>query len=115
MAYTNYAPGSHTTTQLVGSVLSSTAGLTVDLASVQLHYGVVLDSSAATANPIERTSLSFYDGSLNLGIGAGLLLTSGNGVVPTTKAVLATVSILQRHLTALTLPTPLLMPNSKAR
>ena len=85
MAYTNYAPGSHTTTQLVGSVLSSTAGLTVDLASVQLHYGVVLDSSAATANPIERTSLSFYDGSLNLGIGAGLLLTSGNGVVPTTN------------------------------
>ena len=85
MTYTNYVPGSHSTTQLVASTLSSTAGFTVDLASVQLHYGVVLDYSTDDGSPIERTSLSFYDGSLNLGIGAGLLLTSGNGVVPTTN------------------------------
>ena len=83
MTYTNYAPGSHTTTQLVGSILSSTAGFTVDLSSIQLHYGVVTEYS--TEGAVERTSLSFYDGSLNLGIGAGLLLTSGNGVVPTTN------------------------------
>ena len=83
MTYTNYAPGSHTTTQLVGSILSSTAGFTVDLSSIELHFGVVTEYS--TEGAVERTSLSFYDGSLNLGIGAGLLLTSGNGVVPTTN------------------------------
>ena len=85
MAFTNYTPDSHTTSQLVGSVLATTAGFTVDLSSIQLHYGVVVDYPDG-GNSVDRTSLSFYDGSLNLGIGAGLLLTSGNGVVPTTNS-----------------------------
>ncbi len=85
MAFTNYTPDSHTTSQLVGSVLASTAGFNVDLSSVQLHYGVVVDYPGGGSS-VDRTSLSFYDGSLNLGIGAGLLLTSGNGVVPTTNS-----------------------------
>ena len=85
MTFSNYAPESTTTTQLVDAVLSNSAGFTVDLASVQLHYGVIVDYSTEDGSTIERTSLSFYDGSLNLGIGAGLLLTSGNGVVPTTN------------------------------
>lgn len=86
MAFTNFNPGSDTTTQLVGAILSSTTGFTVDLSSVQLHYGVVSEYATDGSGIIERTSLSFYDGSLDLGIGAGLLLTSGNGVVPTTNA-----------------------------
>ena len=87
MTYTNYAPGSHTTTQLVGSILSNPAGIAIDPSSIQLHYGVVTDYSTEDGSTFERTSLSFYDGSLNLGIGAGLLLTSGNGVVPTTNSL----------------------------
>jgi VCBS repeat-containing protein len=39
---------------------------------------VILDSSSVTLNASGPEAVNFYDGSLNLGIGAGLLLTSGH-------------------------------------
>lgn len=52
---------------LIDSIVTSTSGLVVDSNSIVVHNG---------SNGDVR-SISFYDGSLNLGIGAGLLLSSG--------------------------------------
>lgn len=71
MPYTNYSPDTHSNAQLIDALFLNKAGLSIDYDSFQLRYGVV-------SNKV--TSLSFYDGSLNLGIGAGLFLSTGSGV-----------------------------------
>jgi len=70
--FTPYDTGLNTPGELVNALFSNSPGIVVDPASV--HY--VGASGQA----------SFYDGSLTgLGIGSGILLTSGDGTPPTTN------------------------------
>jgi len=79
MTFTLYDPATHSLTQLVNAVLGSSSGIAVVPGSITLKYGTELDADS----PGSTTSLSFYDGSVTaLGIGAGLLLTSGDGSPP---------------------------------
>lgn len=86
MPYTNYDAATHTSTQLIDALFLNKAGLAVNYDSLQLIYGVTSSYDYATSTTTAVNSLSFYDGSLNLGIGAGLLLTSGYGVIPTSNS-----------------------------
>lgn len=71
-----YDPAVHTTSSLVNALLATSSGLVVNTSSFLLKSGSDGDTP----------SLSFYDGTLSaLGIGAGLLLTSGNGAPPLTN------------------------------
>lgn len=83
MPYTNYDAATHTSTQLIDALFLNKAGLAVNYDSFQLTYGVVSSYDNGTTIPVN--SISFYDGSLNLGIGAGLFLSSGKGIVPTSN------------------------------
>jgi len=76
MAFTNYDPNTSTPATLVNSLLTQVSGMALDSTSVLLHYGTVSGGN---------TSVSFYDGSLNLGIGAGLLFSTGDAVPPTSN------------------------------
>lgn len=86
MPYTNYDAATHTSAQLIDALFLNKAGLSVNYDSFQLIYGVVSSYDSATSSTTAVNSISFYDGSLNLGIGAGLLLTSGYGVIPTSNS-----------------------------
>ncbi|HIJ90339.1 MAG: choice-of-anchor L domain-containing protein [Desulfobulbaceae bacterium] len=80
--FTLYNPATHSLSSLTGALLSASSGITVDAASISLKYG------SGTAyddyyTPRTTSSISFYDGSISsLGVGAGLLLTSGDGDLP---------------------------------
>jgi len=80
MAFNYYNPALHSLSDLVNAFVVSHAGLAVDHNSITLIFG---DTLFGEKVPPDATSLSFYDGSLNIGIGAGLLLTSGDGAPPT--------------------------------
>jgi hypothetical protein len=80
MPFTNYDAATHTSAQLIDALFLNKNGLVINYESFQLMYGVV-DNGATDIT----TSLSFYDGSLNLGISAGLFLSSGSGIVPTSN------------------------------
>ena len=86
MPYTNYDAATHTSTQLIDALFMNKAGIAVNYESFQLTYGVVSSYDYATSTTTAVNSISFYDGSLNLGIGAGLFLSSGNGIVPTSNS-----------------------------
>lgn len=63
--FTSYQPESNTLNDLTNALLATNAGIEIDTSSI------VLNASANSA-------VNFYDGSLSgIGIGAGLLLTSG--------------------------------------
>lgn len=64
MAITSMSGTNATTATVVDSLLAANSGIAVS------YDSIVLRASSADA-------VNFYDGSLNLGIGAGLLLTSG--------------------------------------
>jgi hypothetical protein len=75
-AFTTYSSATHALSTLTSALLSTASGIQVDAASIVLRYGSGISYSSSTT----ASSLSFYDGSLtDLGIGAGLLLTSGTG------------------------------------
>lgn len=76
MAFTNYNPATSTPVTLVGSLLTQVTGMTLDSASVQMQYGAVSGGN---------TSVSYYDGSLSLGIGAGLMFSTGEAVPSTSN------------------------------
>lgn len=76
MAFINYNPVTTTPVTLVGSLLTQVTGMTLDSASVLLQYGTVYGGN---------TSVSFYNGSLSLGIGAGLMLSTGDAVPSTSN------------------------------
>lgn len=81
-AFTLYNPSTHNPSTLVSALLSSAPGITIDASTINLAYGTgfVFDSSDTETS---TTSLSFYDGTIvGLGIGTGLLLTSGDGDPP---------------------------------
>lgn len=77
-AFTLYNASLHTVNSLVSALLAPSSGLALQ-GSASLLYG-----QGYTPDTLSLvSSLSFYDGSLpSLGIGAGLLLTSGNGAPP---------------------------------
>lgn len=82
-AYTLYDPATHTPTSLVNTLLAPTPGLTIVPGSIQIIYG---NGTVHGTSPRPTSSIAFYDGSLTtLGIGAGLLLTSGDAAPPTTN------------------------------
>ncbi|MDP1559089.1 MAG: choice-of-anchor L domain-containing protein [Nitrosomonas sp.] len=86
-AFTLFDSSTHATSSLTSALLSATSGIAVDTASIQLKYGT---ASVSNFDPItfdstttNTVSIAFYDGSIpSLGIGAGLLLTSGDGNPP---------------------------------
>lgn len=80
--FTLYSPERNTPRQLVELLLAPNPGLAVVASSPALVYGSGVDGSSAGTT----TSISIYDGSIpGLGIGAGLLLTSGDAAPPLTN------------------------------
>jgi len=81
--FTTYNSGTMTAATLVNALLAANSNLTIDPASIQLVYGTSSSyTSDATGNYtyVDTPSVSLYDGGLSeLGIGAGVLLTSGSG------------------------------------
>jgi len=92
--FTEYDPQAHSLASLVEALLADNSGLIVDPPSISLVSGSGLDPSIFDEGGVPpegelplATSLSFYDGSIaGLGIGAGLLLTSGDGAPPETNS-----------------------------
>ncbi len=82
MAFTPYDPTVHTSHQLLEAILVPGTGVTIVPGSVNLGYGTGTTSDYASGASTSKTSVSFYNGSLPLGIGAGILLTSGDGTPP---------------------------------
>jgi len=73
MAYTHYDPTIHTPDSLTQALIVNGTGISLVPGAIDLKYGTYSSSDDA------GTSISFYDGALPLNIGAGLLLTSGDG------------------------------------
>ena len=79
MTFTVYKPANNSLTQVVNAILASNSGIVVVPNSITLKYG----SGYGAASINLHSSVSFYDGSIAaLGIGPGLLLTSGDGNPP---------------------------------
>ena len=79
-AFIGYTEIQHTPQTLVEYLLAPASGLQYVPDSVAVVYGRAFDYESVVSEP----SISFYDGSLTLlGIGAGLLLTSGDGLPAT--------------------------------
>lgn len=82
--FTAFDPTLHSEVSVLSALLASASGIHLVEGSFGLRYGTVYDyTQGLTAAPSSYTvsSLSFYDGSLTiLGIGAGLLLSTGSGV-----------------------------------
>lgn len=82
--FTLYNPASHTLSSVASAVLSAASGITIDAGSISLKYGTgtaFLDTGSQ-----DTTSVAFYDGTItNLGVGAGLFLTSGDGNPPSSN------------------------------
>ena len=83
--YTLYNPSSNTPAQLAGLLLAGDSGISIVASSVLLKYGTgIADEATGTR---DTTSVSYYDGSISaLGIGPGLLLTSGDAAPPSTNS-----------------------------
>lgn len=80
--FTLYSPERHTPRQMVDLLLAPNSGLTIVGSSPALVYGRGADGEGEGMT----ASISIYDGSIaGLGIGAGLLLTSGDGAPPATN------------------------------
>ncbi len=78
--FTSYNPDQHQLADLVSAIIGAQSGVQIVPSSIQLVYGI----GVSEWDDEQRASLSFYDGSLTeLGIGAGLLLTSGDSSPPT--------------------------------
>ena len=76
MTFTVYNPANNSLTQVVNSILAPNSGIVVVPNSIRLKYG----SGYGETSTNLQSSVSFYDGSIAaLGIGPGLLLTSGDG------------------------------------
>ena len=76
MTFTVYDPANNSLTQVVNSILAPNSGVVVVPNSIRLKYG----SGYGETSTKLQSSVSFYDGSIAaLGIGPGLLLTSGDG------------------------------------
>jgi len=81
-AFTLYNPTTHTTSSLASALLSAAPGVTINTGSITLKYGTGSDFSSG-GTTTDTTSIAFYDGTISsLGIGPGLLLTSGDGDPP---------------------------------
>ena len=76
MTFTVYNPANNSLTQVVNSILAPNSGIVVVPNSIRLKYG----SGYGETSTNLQSSVSFYNGSIAaLGIGPGLLLTSGDG------------------------------------
>jgi len=90
-AFTLYDPATHSLSSLTSALLSPSSGISIDISSIQLKYGETTDFGSFDLQTPDfefptKTSLSFYDGSITeLGIGAGLFLTSGDADPPRTN------------------------------
>lgn len=80
--FTLYDPEIHTQSSLTSALLSPSPEIAINTSTIDLKYGTgaaFVDDHIA----YNTTSIAFYDGSISgLGIGAGLLLTSGDGRPP---------------------------------
>ena len=105
-AFTEYNPAVHSDANVLGAIVTPTAGMTIVPGSVQMRWGIA--SSITLGGPDGDSpglpgfpnlpgfpdlpgmpsaqmvrSISFYDGSISsLGIGAGLLLSTGGALPP---------------------------------
>lgn len=90
-AFTVYDSETQPLSTLTSALLTPGSGIVVDVGSIQLKFGkisesVIIDTVTFQFITTEKESLSFYDGSIAaLGIGAGLLLTSGDSDPPETN------------------------------
>lgn len=84
MPFTLYDPAVHTPANLVNAIILNNTGISLVPGAIDLKYGTIYDYYSETPGA-EKSSISFYNGSLPLNIGAGLLLTSGNGAPPLTN------------------------------
>jgi hypothetical protein len=83
MSFTPFDPLIHSSAQLVSSLLSAGPALSINPASITLRYGRSDVFDETLLQVVQRSSLSFYDGSiLGLGLGSGLLLTTGDSAPP---------------------------------
>lgn len=74
-------------TQLANTLLSSTNGLLIDANSIALSYGTFSAYDYMTQSYSNGSSISYYDGSItSLGIGSGLLLSSGDAKPTSTNS-----------------------------
>lgn len=107
-AFTAFDPNRNTAADAINAILSPQSGLSIVASSGQLHHGLAIADrspfdgltpeqvTALMNDPValaallanqpaqqQQSSVAFYDGSIGpLGIGAGLLLTSGIGQPP---------------------------------
>lgn len=82
MPYTLYDPSVHTLENLTQAIMVPNTGISLAPGTVTLKYGTSSEYDYWTYEYSDTTSVSFYDGSLPLNIGSGLLLTSGDGAPP---------------------------------
>lgn len=83
--YTFYNPAANTPAQLASLLLAANSGISIVQNSVTLKFGT--GEAVDTVGVRPTTSISYYDGSIaQLGVSAGLLLTSGDGAPPATNA-----------------------------
>lgn len=77
MSYTTYNPSTHTLSALVSAIFAVSSGANAVTSSIVVHHGATSE---------EPSTISFYDGSsAALGIGPGLLLSSGDPTPPATN------------------------------
>lgn len=94
-AFTLYDSSTQQLSVLTTALLPAASGVTIDTASISLKHGTGTKFDLGDFNPLEpgdfsfeteTASVSFYDGSIaSLGIGPGLLLTSGDADPPITN------------------------------
>jgi hypothetical protein len=90
-AFTLHDPSTQTPAALTSALLTAASGIAIDPASINLKFGTAtefgdFDPVTFDFTTTETASISFYDGSIaTLGIGAGILLTSGDGDPPITN------------------------------
>jgi hypothetical protein len=85
MAFTPYDPSVHHSIDLLTAILVPGTGLSIVPGSVNLKFGTGTQYDSTSGTSTTKTSVSFYDGTLPLGIGHGILLTSGDGTPPTSN------------------------------
>ena len=79
--FTLYDPEIHAKSSLTSALLSPSSGIAINAGTINLKYGT--GTAFSGEDEYDTTSIAFYDGSISgLGIGTGLLLTSGDGRPP---------------------------------
>jgi len=87
MAFIQFDSTIHPVHDLVNAIIAPGASLTPISSSMIFEGAVPIPGPVGGTSPIGLGQTSFYDGSLSLGIGSGILLTSGHGNPPLKNTV----------------------------